>query len=122
MRRILRLASTAVLAGLLMLPSLRAAHAVQGWFTAEVSAAGIVTNGTLFIRLTDVGTASVFTDRFFIGDPAVAKSQLAIALTAMTNDMRVLISTDPDFPGNPVIFVIFLTGRACEPVSTSPCP
>jgi len=65
------------------------------WITCSVSMAGPSGEDT-YICLSDTAPSPAFTSKWFIAPADRAKEMTAIALTAMTNNMKVLIKADAD--------------------------
>ena len=66
------------------------ASAAQAWYTCTVNNLGLGF-GACYINLTDTAAAPAFTNTWFTVTPTYYKEFLAISLTAMTNDMPVLV-------------------------------
>jgi len=81
------------------------AHAGATWYTCEVNMAGIGMSWS-YVKLTDKG--GNFTNKWFLLRSDRKKEMLAVALTAMTNNMEVQVYTDISEPGYPVINSLYL--------------
>ena len=69
------------------------ASAAPAWYYCKVNQVGLGF-GACYINLTDTAAAPAFTNRWFTVSPTYYKEFLAISLTAMTNDMPVLVFVD----------------------------
>jgi hypothetical protein len=77
------------------------------WFTCTVTKAGPGGKKQVFIMLTDAGGA--FTDKTFVAVKGREKEMLAVALTALTNNVTVSISINTFSDVNPpIIYDIYL--------------
>ncbi len=83
------------------------ANAEIGWFHCTVNKAGPSTLD-VFVNLTDTASVPEFTNKWFKVSGNVKKEMLATALTGMALDLRVLVRTDPDAAGFPVISKMYL--------------
>ena len=101
----MRLASRAIAVGLLTLVSFSPVQAAPQWFTAEVLATGIASNGSVTILLVD--TAGAFEAKWFLSEATIRKELLATALTALSADLTVFAFLDPDAPGTPDVFDLY---------------
>lgn len=71
------------------------ASAESEWITCSVSMAGPSGEYT-YICLSDTASPPAFTSKWFIAPADRAKEMTAIALTAMSNNMKVIIKADDD--------------------------
>ncbi|OIP90873.1 MAG: hypothetical protein AUK24_03740 [Syntrophaceae bacterium CG2_30_49_12] len=71
------------------------ASAQQRWFICSVNYAGPGGPST-YIMLTDADSPPAFTGKWFLAPDDRAKEMLAVALTAMTNGMKVAIFADAE--------------------------
>ena len=67
-----------------------AAHA-GGWYTCTVNMAGAGWGTHCYIKLSDTAATPAFENRWFVPLDSQKKEMLAVALTAMTNNMNVLV-------------------------------
>ena len=65
------------------------AHA--GWYTCTVNMAGPGWGTHCYIKLSDTAATPDFENRWFVALDSQKKEMLAVALTAMTNNMNVLV-------------------------------
>lgn len=63
----------------------------SGWYTCTVVMAGAGWGSNCYIKLSDTASTPAFTNTWFIALPARKKEMLATALTAMSNNMKVLV-------------------------------
>jgi len=70
-----------------------AAHA-GGWYTCTVNMAGAGWGTHCYIKLSDTAATPAFENRWFVPLDSQKKEMLATALTAMTNNMNVLVYID----------------------------
>jgi hypothetical protein len=77
--------------------------AAPDWYTCTVDAAGPGW-ASIYVELT---SAPAFTGKWFIIPTENGKEILAVALTAMTNGMQVLIYADPSL-SNPPIYTFYI--------------
>lgn len=80
--------------------------AAPAWYACKVEAAGPGW-GAIYVQLTD--KSSTFTKKWFSVPAANAKEVLAVALTAMSSGIQVLVYADPSVSGNPAIYTFYLT-------------
>ena len=113
-RAIHGLTRVAVLALMGLAPVL-SAQAAPKFFTCEVIMGGTADDGSFMIRLTDIGNGSnpAFERKWFVGRQQISKEMLAIALTAMSNNIPVRLRTDPDAGAMPLVLNLYL--RPGEP-------
>jgi hypothetical protein len=77
------------------------------WYTCTVTKAGPGGKKQVFINLTEAD--SLFTDKTFSALKGREKEMLAVALTALTNNVAVSVSIDPSSTADPpLIYDIFL--------------
>ncbi len=98
------------LIALLVFMWLPPAHAAEAWFTAEVLRVGLIKTGPTFIRLTDLANSPAFIGKYFrVPETDTKKEMLAIALTAMSTDLPVVVRIDLAEFVTPEIKVMYLT-------------
>jgi hypothetical protein len=68
-------------------------NAACQWYTCSIVELGQASSVT-YIRLTDTAESPAFNSKWFIAPANKAKEILALALTAMTNDMKVQVYAD----------------------------
>ncbi len=68
------------------------ARAARGWYTCTIDSTGVGA-GSCTVALTAVGGA--FTSRWFTLPPDYQNQFMAVMLTAMTNDMYLVVYTEP---------------------------
>ena len=89
---------TLVLATFLVTPG----HAVMGWYTVTVTETGpaVGTTPTFYARITYVsgpaGPGVPFTNKYVKLHASCQKEMLAVMLTAMASNMKVLVQFNPD--------------------------
>ena len=72
------------------------AHA-GAWYTCTVNMAGPGWGTHCYIKLSDTAATPAFENRWFVALDSQKKEMLAVALTAMTNGLNVLVYVDsPD--------------------------
>ncbi len=71
------------------------ADAAQDWYTCTVLKVGPVSEGTTtYIQLTDTASPPAFVEKYFRFVGERAKEMLAVALTAVSSGLKVLIRAD----------------------------
>ena len=83
-----------------------ALNASAGWYPAIVMKVG-VGGSTTIIKLTHDSATPAFTETNFIANSAKENEMLAVALTAMTNNMRVTVNISGTAP-NSIIYNMYL--------------
>ena len=84
------------------------ASAQNQWFYCTVSLAGPGGEESTFIRLSDTEASPAFTDKWFELPVSRAKEMLAVALTAMANEIQVAAYVNPAAGETPVIVNLYL--------------
>lgn len=84
------------------------ADAAAGWFKAKVIRAGVASDGTVIMRLTDLADVKAFRHKNFVIPDLVSKEMLAIGLSALATNLSVRVRTDPNEPGTPEIRTMYL--------------
>ncbi len=76
-------------------------------WTCSISIAGPEQDGTVWIRVTETGGAPEFTDRWFkiAGSTTAVNRMLAVALSAMSSGLDVIITANSSSPGSSVTYV-----------------
>lgn len=76
-------------------------------WTCSISIAGPEQDGTVWIRVTETGGAPAFTNRWFkmAGSTTAVNRMLAVALSAMSSGMDVIITADSATAGSAVTYV-----------------
>ncbi len=87
------------------------ADAAASFFNARVIRVGVTQDGTVVIRLTDLGSAQVFRFKNFLIPDLVSKEMLAIGLSAVAANLSVTVRTDPAASGLPLIRVMYLRNQ-----------
>ena len=64
------------------------------WYVCTVQESGVAGSHQTLIRITDINGA--FTSKWFLSWPDRGKEQLAVALTAISNNARVRVMADID--------------------------
>jgi len=105
--RIAVLGLTLLLAGAVSAGSVRAD---VGWFDCAVNIAGPGDVNT-FVNLTDLAAEPAFVSKWFLLPPARAKEMLAVLLTAINGDKKVIAVVDPESSPYPVIRELYLKAR-----------
>ena len=95
----------AVLLALVLMES--TAFAAAGWFDCSVNLVGPGRNET-FINLTDLADEPAFGTKWFLFPVDRAREMLAVALSAINSDKKVVVVVDPDDGDYPVISDIYL--------------
>jgi hypothetical protein len=85
----------AVLALSIMALLVAPVHAAPDWFVCSVEEVGPGGASTVYIRLTDSSAPPAFVGTWFQAKVGREKEFLAMALTAMTNNLTVRVYTDP---------------------------
>ncbi len=88
--------TTALVLGLGLVLWAPAVQAAQGWFVAEIIAAGPTDKGFVYMRLNDTATVPAFTRKWFQASGSVKKEMLATLLAAFIAGKRIVIRADPD--------------------------
>ena len=87
--------------------SVHASTIVLEWFTCTVTKAGPGGKKQVFITLTDAG--GLFTDQTFAAAKGREKEMLAVALTALTNNITVSVSSSAlSNSTTPILYDIYL--------------
>jgi len=74
-----------------------AVAARAGWYTCTVKMAGAGWGTHCYIKLSDTAATPDFENKWFVALDSQKKEMLAVALTAMTNGLNVLVYVDsPD--------------------------
>ncbi len=87
------------------------ADAALGWFKAKVIRAGVTSDGTVIVRLTDLADVKAFKGKNFVIPDLVSKEMLAIGLSALAGNLSIRVRTDPDEPGLPEIRTMYLLNK-----------
>ena len=87
-----------------------AAFADSAWFDCSVDLVGPGKTETL-IALTDLAEEPAFVSKWFLFPAGRAREMLAVALSAINSDKKVLVVVDPDSGTYPVISEIFLQAQ-----------
>ena len=87
-----------------------AVFADSGWFDCSVELAGSGRTET-FISLTDLAEEPAFVGKWFLFPAERAREMLAIALSAINSDKKVVVVVDPDNGIYPVVSDIFLRAK-----------
>ena len=80
------------------------------WYTCSVDLAGPGKVET-FVALTDQAETPAFVSKWFLFPPERFREMLAVALTAINSDKKVVIVVDPESGTYPVISDIFLQAK-----------
>ena len=88
--------TTALVLGLGLVLWAPAVQAAQGWFIAEIIAAGPADNGRVYMKLNDSAEFPAFNNKWFQVSDSVKKEMLATLLAAFIAGRRIWIRTDPD--------------------------
>ena len=86
------------------------AFAESAWFTCSVDLAGPGKIET-FVSLTDQAQEPAFVSKWFLFPPDRAREMLAVALTAINSDKKVVVVVDPDSVTYPEVTDIYLRAR-----------
>lgn len=82
----------------------------SSWYICSVDLAGPGKTGT-FVKLTDQSETPVFVEKWFTFPPESLREMLAVALTAINADKKVVISVDLDCATYPVIDFFYLKAK-----------
>ncbi len=108
-----KLVRAAVLGLVLLLAgvvSAGSARADVGWFDCAVNMTGPGETST-FVNLTDLAAEPAFTSKWFLLPPARAREMLAVLLTAINGNKKVVVVVDPESSPYPVIRELYLKAR-----------
>ena len=86
------------------------AFADSGWFTCSVDLSGPGKTET-FIALTDQAEEPAFVGKWFLFPAERAREMLAVALSAINSDRKVVVVVDPDSGTYPVVSDIYLRAK-----------
>ncbi len=71
------------------------AIAASDWYHCYISLAGLGGQGGTYLRLTDAGDSPQFMEKVFRVPDSHSKEMLAIALTAVSANLKVFVFVDP---------------------------
>lgn len=82
----------------------------SNWYNCSVELAGPGKTGT-FVALTDQAETPAFVGKWFLFPPENLREMLAVVLTAINSDKKVVVVVDPESATYPVIEYIFLKAK-----------
>ena len=87
-----------------------ASFAASAWFDCSVDLVGPGKTET-FIALTDLAEEPVFVGKWFLLPVEQAREMLAVALTAINSNKKVVVVVDPDSGSYPAISELYLRAQ-----------
>ena len=96
----------------IMLISATNSLAANNWFTCTIDYSGAGTTFIVKLDGTENGGANrTVTNKVFQLHPNIKNQQLAVLLSAQSLDWPVMVYTDPDVVGRPIIYAIQLVSQ-----------